>query len=136
MSRALFRDVSDYVGVPYLDHGRTPAGWDCYGLVYWLNSERLGRAVPSYSGRYSDAERVTEVSSLLRDEMRAWRAVARDALEPGDTLVFTLGGEPLHCGLALDGAVMLHCLRGRNTVREPFDGMAWARRLVGVYRWM
>ena len=64
-----------------------------------------------------------------------WRRIERDQLEPGDVLVLKVLGLPIHCGLVLGAETMLHCMRGRDTVKEQFTSFAWARRIEGAYRW-
>lgn len=132
MSRAPFPAAFDYVGVPYLEHGRTPARWDCYGLVYYLSRRYLHHNVPSYLLSYVDAE---SADGAFIEHLGEWQRVELPAVELGDVLVLTVVGQPTHCGLVVSDDAMLHCMRARDTVLERFASPAWARRIEGAYRW-
>lgn len=44
------KTVSDYIGLPYLAHGRTPSGFDCWGLVRDAHVNIFGRSeLPSFN---------------------------------------------------------------------------------------
>lgn len=135
MNLGPFPECSKYVGVPYVDRGRGPDGWDCYGLVYYVNNFHLGRPVPSYWLSYPSATDDDHVQSAIAYHCREWVEVERGDIAVGDTLVFNLHGLPVHCGIVYDAGRMLHCLAGRETVLERFDSYAWTKRLQGVFRW-
>ncbi len=129
-------EFSKYVGVPYVDHGRGPDGWDCYGLYYYVSREHYGVEVPAYSTAYptSDSQyRDAAVSAAIRAKAGAWQRVAEPV--PGDGIVFNLAGQPLHCGIVIGDGIMLHCLRGRGTAIEEFRTASWVKRIEGYYRW-
>lgn len=132
MNLELSRACSDYVGVPYVDHGRTPAGWDCYGLVYYLSRRYLHHGVPSYSLAYTNPD---SANDAFAEHCPEWHRVEVAAVDLGDVLVLNLQGLPIHCGLVIDEDTMLHCMRGRETVIERFTSPAWRRRIEGAYRW-
>lgn len=135
MSHAHSQAFSKYVGVPYIDHGRGPEGWDCYGLVYYLNNFVMRRPVPSYFDSYPSALDDDHVVSAIAYHCREWTEVPREQIATGDTLVFNITGLPVHCGLVFDAGRMIHCLKGHETVIESFDSYAWNKRIAGVYRW-
>ena len=135
MSLAPSPAFSEYVGVPYVDHGRSPEGWDCYGLVYYISRHVLGLPVPSYLNAYPDAEDCPHVRSAIEYHAKEWREVQRGEIAQGDTLVFNICGMPIHCGLAFSRELMLHCLAGHETVFDRIDGARWRSRIAGVYRW-
>jgi len=118
-----------------VDHGRGPDGWDCYGLVYYLNNFILRRPVPSYFDAYPSAVDESHVQSAILYHSREWVEVELADIQRGDTLVFNVMGLPIHCGLAMNSTQMLHCLTGRETVVESFRAPTWNKRIAGVYRW-
>ncbi|HVQ51042.1 MAG TPA: NlpC/P60 family protein [Mycobacterium sp.] len=132
VSESVGTELAGYVGVPYLEHGRTPAGWDCYGLVYYLSRRYLHHAVPSYSLSYTDAN---SADDAFAEHVPEWQRLTVGEAEPGDVLVLNCIGLPVHCALVVGAGTMLHCMRGRATVLERFTSAAWSRRIEGAYRW-
>jgi hypothetical protein len=49
--------------------------------------------------------------------------------------LFRVGGVVCHIGLCIGSGWMLHCLERIDTVAERLDGVRWARRLQGFYRY-
>jgi cell wall-associated NlpC family hydrolase len=138
LSPACFKAVTEggYIGIPWVDMGRTFDGWDCYGLVYCVSRHDLGLIVPSYVLGYTSSMHDESVCEALRFYSQEWANVTGEQREVGDVLVFNLGGIPVHCGLVVEPGLMLHCLKGRETVLEQYSTAAWRSRIEGVYRWM
>lgn len=134
MSPERFKAYSNYVGVPYVDKGRTPAGWDCYGLYHFVLAQMMGVQAPSYADEYTSATDEASASAALAAR-GLWQRVAPGAEAEGDGVVFTIAGRPLHCGYVLTRGTMLHALRGRDTVVEPYTRSTWNKRIEGFYKW-
>lgn len=137
LSPACFEPLTrgGYIGIPWVDKGRSFDGWDCYGLVYCISRRDLGRLVPSYVLGYTSSMHDESVAEALHFYSQEWANVTQAKREIGDVLVFMLGGVPVHCGLVVNDELMLHCFKGRETVLEPFVSAAWRQRVEGVYRW-
>ena len=52
-----------YVGLPWLDRGRTADGADCWGLVRLVLAGHFGVEVPSYLDDYDDPREVVRVAA-------------------------------------------------------------------------
>ena len=66
--------VREYVGVPWLDRGRTIRGADCWGLVRLVLAGRFGVEVPSYLGDYDSPKDVVRVGGVMvREAAVGWR---------------------------------------------------------------
>ncbi len=95
-----------YLGVPYVWGGSTPAGFDCSGLVQYVYRE-IGVSIPRSSreqfrvGAYIPPERM-------------------DLLVPGDLVFFGYGGDPgqvHHVGMFVGGGDYLHAPRRGQPVQ-------------------
>jgi cell wall-associated NlpC family hydrolase len=136
--------ASGYKTVTHVSKGRTPEGWDCWGLLWWCCRTHLGIALPSYADRYSAADAAEEIAALIAENIAGWREL-RDPMESGgerarlgDGVLMRKGRHPCHVGLALDRRRMLHAdssIKGDGgTDIEDFDGLLWGPRVVGIYR--
>lgn len=93
--------ISDLIGIPYKEHGRTLAGLDCYGAgifsVYILIRKKL-RDVIYFDHSIELAE---ENAPLLNVRKKT------DSINTGDLIEIQLNGE-LHIGTALDSKRFIH----------------------------
>ena len=92
-------DVSDLIGVPYLDYGRTLEGLDCYGLAIEVE-KRFGKKLQDAVYENHDIELSEKWAPLLNV-----RPV--DFIREG-TLLEIHVGNTLHIAVALDFREMIH----------------------------
>ncbi|WP_052014806.1 C40 family peptidase [Desulfovibrio sp. X2] len=111
------------IGTPYAYASCSPEdGYDCSGLVWWVYRQN-GVELPRTSGGI----------------LSGGRPVAKNALEPGDVVVFDIGrkGKELHVGIWTGDATFVHSPRSGETVREePIDMTYWRRRYIGARRYL
>jgi cell wall-associated NlpC family hydrolase len=109
----------EYRGVPYVNGGTSPAGFDCSGLVRYVLG-RHGRPMPR----------------LTRDQYSVGVSVARDALAAGDLVFFsTVAPGASHVGIALDDDEFVHAPSRAGVVRvERLTAPYWRSRFVGARR--
>lgn len=130
--------AADYIGIPYTLHGRDRAeGLDCYGLVRLVLAERFGIAAPDYGAGYSGNSSLRDLAELMeREAACGWQPVASGREAPGDLLLLVRRGVPLHCGLVVAPAWMLHTEQGAGSVVETYrDAPAWGRQVPTFLRW-
>lgn len=126
--------ISDYVGIPYADKGRSWSAVDCYGLLQlWMKTEK-GVDLPDYLEVYTSSSDRESVAGAIAENKVGWLPV--DKPEFGDALLFKILGAPMHVGIKLDGHNFLHAFQNCDSCIERLDGVAWSRRLVGAYRWV
>jgi len=130
MSVAL--DTTAYVGIPWLDRGRTREGCDCWGLLRLVYTEVLGLEVPDYSEGYASAGERATVSSLVAAGTRAWTRLAPGSERAGDAVL--LRQAPWHVGVVVRPGLMLHMPEDSLSCCEPYDSGRWGRRVEGIYR--
>lgn len=106
-------------GAPYRYGGRSPAGFDCSGLVYYVFS-RHGIELPA------TAELQWEVG----------RSVGRDEIAAGDLVFFVTSGRSIsHVGIAVDSESFIHAPNSDSVVRvDRLDDRYWGSRMAGARR--
>jgi cell wall-associated NlpC family hydrolase len=87
--------AESYAGSPYAWGGASPAGFDCSGLVMWVY-QQFG----------------VEVAHVAEGALSVGTPVERDALRPGDVLVFgdTYRSGPSHAGIYLGDGRFVHAV--------------------------
>ncbi|MAO65042.1 MAG: phage tail protein [Balneola sp.] len=123
-------DVSKYIGLEFEDRGRGPK-YDCYGLCVRVLEDECGHKLPDFSDEYIHAHDKFNIPLLVAKERPNWKKV--DTPEPGNVVVFSIGGMPLHVGVVLDNRKMLHIAKGINACIEDFTSKKWASRVEGFY---
>ncbi|SNS00456.1 NlpC/P60 family protein [Humidesulfovibrio mexicanus] len=133
--------VNGYVGVPYLEEGRTASGCDCYGLVRLVQWQERGIAMPELSHLAYRKRATPEERIALGESIKAYdaAAVGWTLLQPGEPMrefdvIWLRHGGPIHFGVAIDRRTMLHVEEGADAVLERLDTVQWKNRILGVYR--
>ncbi len=109
------------IGVPYLNGGTTPEGFDCSGFV-----------------RYVFAEFGITVPRNVRDLAAIGERVERDRIRPGDVIFFAIDGRTIsHVGIAVSPGTFVHAPSSHGRVREEsLDLDYWRTRLVEARRFI
>ncbi len=109
----------EFQGVPYVNGGTDPSGFDCSGFV-----------------QYVFVRHGTQLPREVRDQYRTGRRVDVNDVQPGDLLFFqTVGRGASHVGVAIGGGQFVHAPSTRGVVRvERYDGSYWSSRFVGARR--
>lgn len=140
--------VDQYIGVPFLEYGRDPKGWDCWGCLRWCLAKHYGIEIPAFDGKtwheppigMTDREKVVhrlrqsvELSELMQSNITQWREIEKPY--PGCGVLMRPHRHAMHVGLVVDVGVMLHIEEGCHTVCVPYDGLMWKNRVEGFYEW-
>lgn len=136
--------AADYVGLPFLNQGRTRAGLDCWGLVRMVYAEKLGITLPDFSEIEAfDARRV---SRAIAEQVAttSWVPVMTGAEREFDVAVmrgpiFSESGQafgvPRHVGIITDDRRVLHIEKGIDAVCVPLASQSVRNRIMRVYRY-
>src|SRR3546814_18876664 len=75
-----------YIGIPFVDDGKTRAGVHCWGLLQMYYAEQLGITLPDYPLTAADRD---GNAAALREELAAgeWRPVRSDERRVGKECV-------------------------------------------------
>lgn len=123
-----------YVGIPYLDRGRTFEGADCYGLIRLVYRDELLIDLASFSEEYPSAVDMACVAGLISDARTEQTWIEQREARPYDVLVFRRGRVECHLGLVVARGRMLHMAEGQSSRIEPYETGEWMPRLTGIYR--
>lgn len=122
-----------YIGLPFLEKGRGPDGYDCWGLVREVLAAEFGvDGLPDYVNAYSRTTDKLSVSGAVQAGLsRGWRKAAEP--KPGTLVILRIAGRPWHCAIAVNKDWFMHILFGANACLERFDSMVWSDRIEGFY---
>ena len=121
-----------YIGLPYLENGRTEAGIDCWGLARVFYREQLNIDLPSYTDEYSGSHDPAVIEAISRYREN-WEKT--DTPTIGDLCLFNILGEPTHVGVYVGSNKFLHSREGRDSVIETLDNTKWKNRFQGFYKY-
>lgn len=128
-------DVDRYIGVPFLNHGRSLDGCDCWGLVRLVLFEKFDIITPSFAEVYGDSHKDrTEIADALGSERMTWTLVTPGEERPGDVVLLRIYGLPVHMGIVTEPPKMLHVDRAMPATIEFYDRTPWSTRIDGFYR--
>ena len=130
-----YADLSDLVGIPFVDRGRSKEGADCWGL-FRLAMERFGIEVPEVNvSAYSSREICEE---MMRQIPRLWERV--EVPLPGDAVVMrhdaNLPDTEQHFGVYVGGGRFIHSLEKTGSIIVRVDHPLWKNKIAGYYRWI
>lgn len=123
-----------YVSPPvqFVDGGRDPAGWDCWGLVRWVYLHELGIELPAYDDDYDSVNDSAAVLRVFDAERAAWSPVLQP--QPFDVAWIAILGHECHVGLMVAPGLMMHVLNRVDTKLARVESPVWQRRIRGYYR--
>jgi len=133
-------DYSKYIGIPFLDKGRTiEEGLDCWGLFRIFYMQELGIEFPSFDDRYDDSESEKQIGNFVLSGMDQklvgkWNKVELGKEQWGDGILIRLKGHPMHVGVMVDRNIFIHILTGCDSVWENRTSRIWQKRVIGIYR--
>lgn len=103
-ARNIISTAMNYIGVPYVWGGTTPAGFDCSGLVQYVFAQN-GISLPR----------------TTYDQIAVVSQVSLDSLQPGD-LVFWGGQSPYHVGIYIGDGEYIHApAPGQSVCVQSYD---------------
>ena len=130
---------NDYVGIPFIEHGRGPNGVDCYGLVRLVLMECCDIVIPSFVEEYTSVDQRDLLSVKILQEAsdtEIWVPVLKGQEKPFDVMVVRMLNTPSHVGMVVRKGLLLHCCEGQNSTTVDYRRGEWIQpgKIVGIYR--
>lgn len=119
-----------YVGLPFVELGRGPVGYDCWGLVRLVYQEQLGIELPSWTAHKSIRDKQT-VSDELTEAHKLF--IKTEAPEPLSVVLMSSTVTLLHVGIAIDRQSMLHTTLGKDACVGRLK--TFEHQIKGFYRY-
>ena len=124
--------IDKYIGIPYKKWGRSIKGVDCYGLVYLVCKNELGREdLPEFLGDYDDKE---SIKDLISKNIPLLAGDPTDIPDVGDIAVFNFCNMPIHMAVYVGRGRVLHTLLKSETCVESISSVRLKGRLHGYYK--
>lgn len=125
--------INDLIGKPFVDHGRGPDGYDCWGLVREVY-RRYGIDLPDYSISAAACERVQgEIEEAKKSEQ--WVELEK----PEVPCVMVIKSHPVfhnHLGVYVGKGRFLHVSTTKSVVVERISSPAWRRLIRGYWQYV
>lgn len=126
-------NVQRYIGIPWLDGGRSFSGCECWGLVEIVLKNEFGIEIPcQYPQNFSDIrDTVKNIRAAIDND--PWVKVCTPAY--GDVVAMGRGSHIHHVGVYVPGGC-LHCIGGIGTVLTSLRGLKkYGFKKMEYYRW-
>ncbi|QIO64771.1 C40 family peptidase [Rhizobium leguminosarum] len=124
-----------FVGIPYVELGRTYEAADCWGVFRLYYRDVRGILLPSYLDEMEGREfRRNNISPLVATEKEHnWDQVDRP--ETGDAILMRVGRDESHVGVFIGNGQMLHSEGPHPSQIERMGDMRWRSRIAGYFRY-
>ncbi len=121
--------IKKYLGVPFLNCGRSTKGLDCYGLVKCIYADQ-GIELYDTEAEYSARWCVKGQNFLIENQHRDWIEIKDPRIT--DLVCFNnSAGVGYHIGVILDQATFIHTTKAGTVVGRIGD---WQTKIRGYYR--
>ena len=126
--------AEQYIGIPYVNMGRSRKGVDCWGLVKLVYDEQTDITLPSY-GDISGEDLLTLVRMTKEvTSAEPWHPVT-DKPRKFDLAVMHHRREPIHVGLMASDRMVLHIDSDvTNSILVPLNSVMLRFRAVKIVR--
>jgi len=120
---------SDLLGKPFVDGGRGPDSYDCYGLATEI-FRRHGIELPDY--RIS-CENASKINSTIDEEKNKW--IECEKPEVPSVVVLRFNSRYFnHVGVYIGSGKFIHTAKKTGVRIDRIDDIYWKNRIEGYYK--
>ncbi len=131
--------IDGFIGIPYVDKGRSMSGADCWGLVILVYRQLANIELPSY-GEISASNLIAiarEMKAGLSD-LEQWHDVGAEPRRALDVVVMhkldAVDKFPYHVGVMISPRRLLHTVRSANSHTVLLTDPSVATSIIGYRR--
>lgn len=125
---------ANYLGLPFLNKGRTRGGIDCWGLMVLVYKEMYKIDLPSFGDEYVTVEDREFMEALINHRRDDWYQIPKGTEKEGDGMLLRVHGTASHIALVVTPRWMLHIERGIGSICQNYTAPNIERRIEGFYR--
>lgn len=124
--------LAKYIGIPFVDQGRSFEGSDCYGVIWLFYKHEKGITLPMLN-QYESTAQSGKIAQIIQREKPLWKRVYRP--EYGDVIVFVIGGIERHVGVYIGDEKFIHGFQSSDSCVEALGSSVWKNRVGGFFRY-
>ncbi len=129
--------ANKYIGVSWVSGGKDMAGFDCWGLVRYCQSEHYGNYLPEVD--IESIDKLALITSFKEaQKSEDWLLIEND-YQDGDCVLLSSNSDPVHIGIIIEtnnNFGVLHSQQGCGVIYTKMSDLeisGW--RTKRVYRW-
>ena len=126
--------TNNYVGIPFIDGGRSLKGADCWGIIKLMYADLFDFELPDYQISAFQTEKV--IVTMEKEASRKWVQVKEPIF--GD--VVAMANHPRHrdrvnhVGFYLQKGRFLHAMKETGSIISRVAEIG-SPKIIGIYRW-
>jgi cell wall-associated NlpC family hydrolase len=127
------QNISDYIGIPFVNGGRDKNGADCWGLARQVWKCLTGNELPDYVISCMNSLKISE---QIDTDLPKWERVEGEPPVPSIMIIRFDMNHPKRCnhiGVYIGEGMFIHTRRGANSCIERIDSPLWKSRIEGYY---
>ena len=131
--------VDDLIGIPFVDGGRSPSGYDCWGLAMEA-ARRFNHQLPEFHVRAHETFKIVHLMESQKqeaDEGNSSRWIKLKDPEPGCLILMTNAIRGInHAGIYIGEGRFIHTLEGVSSHVSRLTEPMWKNRIKGFYKYV
>lgn len=122
--------LEDLLGKPFINGGRGPNGYDCWGLVCEV-FRRYGIGLPDYRISCRDIEEIDRQVAMDKPKWR--RCDPTNPPVPSLLVIRQRGNFSNHTGVYLGAGRFMHTLKKTGVIIDQTESPLWKGKIEGFY---
>jgi cell wall-associated NlpC family hydrolase len=127
-------NIEKYIGIPYIDHGRTFDGCDCYGLVRLFLENEFDIFLPDFWAYESHQDHNAIVNLIDTNQQILTDEISKKEILPGDIVLYRYYNAARHIGVYIGNGLVLHTSSKTDSVCVPYESTKLKGKVYGFYR--